>query len=279
MRLGAFEIDVVSDGTFALDGGAMFGVVPRVLWERQAPADQLHRVRLGLNCLLVRTGSDTLLIDTGIGEKWDERSRSRYAIAHETTVFDELAKLGVGPNEITIVLNTHLHFDHAGTNTVRRDGDVRPAFPNARYVVQRGEFEHATGPHERDRASYNAADFQPLAATRQIDLIDGDARISTGISALKLPGHNRDHQCVKIESGGETVFVLADLIPTTAHLPPAWVMGYDLFPTETVDQKKRLLPQAVSEGWICHFYHDPTTPLARLYERDGKVAAQSITDE
>src|SRR5262249_22414011 len=183
---------------FALDGGAMFGVVPRVVWERQLAADAQHRVRLGLNCLLVRTAKDNILIDTGIGAKWDERSRSRYGIAHETTLLDELAKHHLAAEDIPIVINTHLHFDHAGTNTTERQGRIVPTFPRARYVAQRGEFEHANRPHERDRASYVTADFEPVFEAGQLELVDGDAEITAGVSVLKVSGHNRDMQCVKI---------------------------------------------------------------------------------
>jgi glyoxylase-like metal-dependent hydrolase (beta-lactamase superfamily II) len=276
MRLGSFELQMVSDGTFALDGGAMFGVVPRVLWERQLAADAQHRVRLGLNCLLIRTVSDNILVDTGIGAKWDERSRSRYGIAHETTLLDELARHQLSAEDITIIINTHLHFDHAGTNTIEQEGRVVPTFPRARYIAQRGEFEHACQPHERDRASYSQADFAPVFEAGQFELVDGDVEIVPGISVIKVSGHNRDLQCVKIESEGETAFAFADLIPTTAHLPAAWVMGYDLYPLEAVEQKKRLVPQAVREGWLCHFYHDPRTPLAYLRERDGKIIFERL---
>jgi glyoxylase-like metal-dependent hydrolase (beta-lactamase superfamily II) len=276
MRLGSFELEIVSDGTIALDGGAMFGVVPRPLWEKKIQADAEHRVRIGLNCLLIRTPTDNILLDTGIGAKWDARSRSRYGIAHETTLLGELARHHLAAEDITLVINTHLHFDHAGTNTVERDGRVVPTFPRARYKVQRGEFAHAREPHERDRASYVQADFVPVFEAGQLDLIDGDAEIVPGVSVIKVAGHNRDLQCVKIESLGETAFVFADLIPTTAHLPAAWVMGYDLYPLESVEQKKRLAPQAAREGWLCHFYHDPQTPLARLREHDGKITAEAI---
>lgn len=271
MKLGSFEIEVISDGTFALDGGAIFGVVPRVVWERHFQPDANNRVRLGLNCLLVRTGRENVLIDTGIGPKWDARSNARYGIAHETDLSSELQKRGLAPEDIDIVINTHLHFDHAGTNTICRDGQIVPAFPRARYIAQRGEFEHATNPHERDRASYSFDDYKPVMEAGQFDFVDGDAQVVPGITAVKVAGHNRDLQCVKIESGGETAFVFADLIPTTAHVPPAWVMGFDLYPVDTLEQKKRLIPQAISENWVCHFYHDPHTPLARLRERDGKV--------
>ncbi|MGA9773433.1 MAG: MBL fold metallo-hydrolase [Blastocatellia bacterium] len=271
MKLGAFEIKIISDGTFALDGGAIFGVVPRVVWERHFQPDASNRVRLGLNCLLVRTGRENILIDTGIGSKWDARSNARYGIAHETNIAGELQKHGLATEDIDLVINTHLHFDHAGTNTVVRDGRLVPAFPRARYIAQRGEFEHATGPHERDRASYSPDDYEPVMKAGQFDFVDGDSEIVPGITAVKVAGHNRDLQCVKIESEGDTAFVFADLIPTTAHVPPAWVMGFDLYPVDTLEQKKRLIPQAISENWVCHFYHDPNTPLARLRERDGKV--------
>ncbi|MFL6213998.1 MAG: MBL fold metallo-hydrolase [Blastocatellia bacterium] len=269
-------MEIVSDGTFALDGGAMFGVVPRVVWEQKLSADAQHRVRLGLNCLLIRAEGENILVDTGIGAKWDDRSRSRYGIAHETTLLDELARHQLAAEDITLVINTHLHFDHAGTNTVERDGRVVPTFPRARYIAQRGEFEHALEPHERDRASYLQADFAPVFAVGQLELIDGDAEIAPGVSVIKVAGHNRDLQCVKIESEGKTAFAFADLVPTTAHLPAAWVMGYDLYPTESVEQKNRFVPQAAREGWLCHFYHDPQTPLAYLRERDGKISVERL---
>jgi glyoxylase-like metal-dependent hydrolase (beta-lactamase superfamily II) len=279
MRLGSFEIDVISDGTFALDGGAMFGVVPRVMWERRFEPDQQNRVRLGLNCLLVSTGRERVLIDTGIGQKWDARLRDRFAIAHEKDLVSGLRARGVAPEDVDVVINTHLHFDHAGTNTVERDGRVVPTFPRARYVAQRGEFQHATAPHERDRASYSAQDFEPVAEAGQMYLIDGDEEVVGGVRVLKVPGHNRDHQCVRVDSGGETLFVFADTLPTTAHVSPAWVMSYDLYPVEAVEQKKRLTRQAVDEDWVCLFYHDPVIPLGRLRERDGQMVVEAITTQ
>jgi glyoxylase-like metal-dependent hydrolase (beta-lactamase superfamily II) len=271
MKLGSFEIDVISDGTFALDGGALFSVVPRVVWERYFEPDEQNRIRIGLNALLVRTGRENVLVDTGIGYKWDARALDRYSIRHETDILAELSLLGLAPEDIDIVINTHLHFDHAGTNTVERDGEVVPTFPRARYVVQRGEFEHALAPHERDRASYNPKDIKPVSDAGQIELVDGDQEVVAGIRVIKVAGHNRDLQCVRVDSGGETAFVFADLLPTTAHVPPAWVMSYDLYPVETLEQKKRLVPQAINEGWVCVFEHDPRTPLGRLREQNGKV--------
>jgi glyoxylase-like metal-dependent hydrolase (beta-lactamase superfamily II) len=276
MRLGAFEIEIVSDGTFALDGGAMFSVVPRVVWERYFEPDEQNRIRIGLNALLVRTGRENVLVDTGIGFKWDARSLDRYSIRHETDIVSELLRLGLQPEDIDIVINTHLHFDHAGTNTIERDGQIVPTFPRARYIVQRGEFEHALSPHERDRASYNPQDIKPVSDAGQLDLVDGDQEITEGIRVIKVAGHNRDLQCVRIDSNGETAFVFADLLPTTAHVPPAWVMSYDLYPVETLEQKKRLVPQAISEEWVCVFEHDPRTPLGRLREQNGKVIVEKV---
>lgn len=276
MKLGAFEIDVISDGTFALDGGAIFSVVPRLLWQRYFEPDEANRIRLGLNALLVCTGRENVLIDTGIGQKWDSRMRERYGIAHETDILSELAKRDLVPDDINVVINTHLHFDHAGTNTLERDGRAVPTFPLARYIVQRGEFEHASSPHERDRASYIRDDFVPVAEADQFDLIDGEAEIVEGIRVIKVAGHNRDLQCVRIDSEGETAFIFADLLPTTAHVQPAWVMSYDLYPVETLEQKKRLIPQAIEEEWICVFEHDPHVPMGRIREQDGKIIVEPV---
>jgi glyoxylase-like metal-dependent hydrolase (beta-lactamase superfamily II) len=277
MRLGSFDIEVISDGTFALDGGALFSVVPRLVWQRYFQPDEQNRIRIGLNALLVRTGRENVLVDTGIGRKWDAESRDRYAIAHETDILTELGACGLKAEEIDIVINTHLHFDHAGTNTVERDGRVVPAFPRARYVVQRGEFEHALAPHERDRASYRRADFEPVAQAGQLDMVDGDREIVPGVRVMKVGGHNQNLQCVRIDSQGETAFVFADLLPTTAHVSPAWVMSFDLYPVETMERKKQLVPQAIKENWVCVFEHDPRTPLGRLRERDGKIAVEPIS--
>ncbi|HKY05128.1 MAG TPA: MBL fold metallo-hydrolase [Blastocatellia bacterium] len=277
MRLGSFEIEVISDGTFALDGGSMFSVVPRVMWERYFEPDSHNRIRLGLNCLLVRTGRENILVDTGIGRKWDSQFRERYEIKDEAGLLGGLRARGLEPSEIDIVINTHLHFDHAGTNTVEVDGQVVPTFPRARYVVQRGEYEHASAPHERDRASYVARDFEPVAEAGQFDLVEGDAEIVKGVEVIKLPGHNRNHQCVKITSCDQTAFVFADLLPTTAHLPAAWVMSFDLYPVEVLEHKKRLIPQAVRENWAALFYHDPRTALGYLRESNGRVSVEKIS--
>jgi len=278
MHLGNFQIDIVSDGSLWLDGGAMFGVVPRVMWEKVCPPDDSNRVRLGLNCVLARTGEKNILIDTGVGTKWTEKQRAIYNITHETTIIDSLARLGLAPEDIDIVVNSHLHFDHCGANTTIRDGRIEPTFPNARYLVQRGEYEHACSPNERDRASYLKENWEPLLEAGQLEFIDGDCEIAPGVFLEVVPGHNKNMMCARIESGGETVFCFFDLVPMTHHLALPWIMAYDLTPVETLEQKKRLIPQAIRERWLCIFYHDHRMPVARVIEEDGKVKAVSITN-
>ncbi|MEW6731183.1 MAG: MBL fold metallo-hydrolase [Acidobacteriota bacterium] len=278
MKLGNFQLEIVSDGNLRLDGGAMFGVVPRVVWEKVAEPDEKNRILVGLNCLLIRTDSENILIDTGVGDKWGAREREIYGISHPPTVLSSLAALGLTAQDISIVINTHLHFDHAGGNTQLGEDKQQalPTFPQARYYVQRSEYEHACSPHERDRASYLAEDWQPLVASKQLQLIEGDQEIVPGVRVFRVPGHNLDTQLVRIDSQGETAVFFADIVPTTAHLPLAWVMGYDLYPVELIEQKKRLIPQAAQQGWICIFEHDAQIPMGRIIESTGKYRAVSV---
>ena len=289
MLLGDYRIEIIPDTEFRLDGGAMFGVVPRVLWEKVCPPDQYNRIKLNMNCLFVETPKEKILVETGIGEKWTEKQIVNYGIFRSRPFAETLfEKTGCRPEDITIVVNTHLHFDHAGGNTVlegeTRSGgeeeteDRRPIaqFPNARYFISRNEFEHAENPHERDRASYLKENWQPLVKSGQIELKPDEYEVVEGLTIQKIRGHSETMQTVCLRRGGCTLYGFADLIPTTAHLPMAWIMGYDLYPTETLEAKKRLIPQAIEENWICLFYHDFTTPLCRLTERDGKVQAVSI---
>jgi len=277
--LGDFQLSIISDGTFRLDGGAIFGVVPRVLWERFAPPDEQNRVRLGLNTLLVRAGRENVLIDTGIGDKWEERDRQMYAIAHETTLIASLARRGLSPEDIDVVINTHWHFDHCGWNTRYVDGRLVPTFSRARYVVQRGEYEHATHPHERDRASYRPENWQGLEQLGQLELIEGNREILPGIEVMKLIGHNRDFQCVFVRSRGETAVFWSDLVPMTPHVQFPWIMAFDLYPEQTLMHKKRLIPQAAREGWLCVFHHDPEMPVGKIVEEDGKYIVRLQTSD
>ena len=271
MQFGEFQLDAISDGTMRLDGGAMFGVVPKVVWERIIKPDEKNRILIGLNCLLVRTGTENILIDTGIGEKWSEPQQAIYAITHPPTIRTSLAALGLQPSDITIVINTHLHFDHAGGNTCfNAAGELVPTFPQAKYYVQKNEFAHAQQPHERDRASYLVENWQPLVATNQLILIEGEQEIVPGVTVFPVPGHNLDTQLVKVETGTKKAVFFADIIPTTAHLPFAWVMGYDLYPVELLAQKKRLIPQAAQEEWLCIFEHDSQMPWGRIIYQDNR---------
>jgi glyoxylase-like metal-dependent hydrolase (beta-lactamase superfamily II) len=274
MKLGDFELTVFSDGTFALDGGQMFGVVPKPLWEKKLPADARNRVRLALTCLLVGTGKHNILIETGIGNKFDHKFVDIYDIEKSTTLPADLKKAGLRPEDIDIVINTHLHFDHCGWNTRREGGKVIPTFPRARYFVQAGEWEHASHPTERDRASYVSEFFRP--AETQTELLEGNEEIIPGVRVEVFPGHTRDLQCVWIESEGQQACFVSDLIPTRAHLPRAWITSFDLYPLETLANKQRLLPQLVEQETLVIFPHDLEVPWAKLAEQDGRIVAWAV---
>jgi glyoxylase-like metal-dependent hydrolase (beta-lactamase superfamily II) len=272
MQFGDYRVEVIPDTVFHLDGGAMFGVVPRTLWERQAAPDERNRVALNANCLYIEAGSERILVDTGLGDKWTAAEADRFGIGRQRTLAEALRNLaGITADDVTIVVNTHLHFDHAGGNTEHDDeGALRPAFSRARYFVSRREFEHAQTPSERDRASYLSDNWTPLASSGQLELKDDDYEIVPGLTMETVPGHSRTMQCLRLDRGGRVLFGFADLLPTVSHLPLAWVMGYDLYPAETVESKKRLLRDAAAHDWICHFYHDAERPLGRVREQNGK---------
>jgi len=272
MEFGDYRIEVVPDTEFRLDGGAMFGVVPRNLWSRVCPPDDQNRIRLNMNCLFVEAGRERVLIDTGIGDKWSDKHCSMYGINRKRSFDESLRAIaGFTAADITMVVNTHLHFDHAGGNT-RWDsaGKAVPSFPNARYFVSRAEFEHAEAPTERDRASYLPDNWRPLQESGQLHLTESDFEVVPGLTMETHAGHNRSMQCPRLVRGRQTLFGFADLVPMRAHVPFAWIMSYDLYPAETLEAKKKLLPQAANEGWTCLFYHDPDEPLARLSEENGK---------
>jgi glyoxylase-like metal-dependent hydrolase (beta-lactamase superfamily II) len=280
MQFGDYRVEVVPDAEFRLDGGAMFGVVPRALWQRVAPPDEENRIRLNTNCLFVEACGERVLVETGMGDKWSPRRAEMYGVRRGRTLGESLfARTGCRPEDVTIVVNTHLHFDHAGGNTtLDAEGRAVPAFPNARYFVSRAEYEHAESPHERDRASYLPENWRPLVESGQLEPQPADYEVVPGLRLETVPGHSRTMQCVRLERGGRTLYGFADLVPTRAHVPLAWVMGYDLFPVETLEAKRRLLPQAAREGWLCLFYHDPDVPLARLVADDGKLRAVGFED-
>jgi glyoxylase-like metal-dependent hydrolase (beta-lactamase superfamily II) len=274
VKLGAFEMAILSDGSFLLDGGQMFGVVPKVMWERRLAADARNRVRLGLNCLLVKAGGKNLIVETGIGDKFDAKFADIYGVEHPTTLPEELARRGLKLADIDLVISTHLHFDHCGWNVRREGSKLVPAFPRARYFVQRGEWEHALAPTQRDRASYIEDFFR--AAEPQTEFLDGDAEILPGVHVEVMPGHTRHMQCVEIASEGEKAYFISDLVPMSAHLPAPWVMSFDLYPLETLANKQRLLPRLQAEGVLVVFPHDAQTPCVRLAEKGGKLVAEPV---
>ena len=275
MQLGDYRVEIVPDTEFRLDGGAMFGVVPRNLWSKVCPPDDHNRIRMNMNCVFIEAGSERILIETGIGEKFSDKQTLMYGITRERPLADSLRAIaGVGPEAITIVINTHLHFDHAGGNTaLDGDGKLSPAFPNARYFVSRAEFEHGEQPTERDRASYLPENWQPVKENGQLELKAADYEVVPGLRMETHAGHNRTMQCWRLEQDGRTIFGFADLVPMRAHVSFPWIMGYDLYPVETLAAKKTLLPRAAHEGWLCLFYHDPDMPLCRLAEENGKLRA------
>ncbi len=276
MRLGDLEFHLLNDGTFRLDGGAMFGVIPRPMWEKKSAPDDRNRVRLAMNSLLIRSGGKWILVETGAGDKWDAKLKDIYAFEGTPRLLDRLVADGVGPDKIDIVVNTHLHFDHCGWNTRVVNGKATPTFPNARYVVQRGELDHAKRPTERDRASYIGDNFLPVEAAQQWWLLEGDREIAPGVELIRVPGHTRDMQCVRLSGGGKTAFFFADLVPTTAHLPFPWIMGFDLYPLTTLENKKKWVPEVAREGWLALFGHDPQVPAAYLRERDGRFEPEPV---
>lgn len=281
LRLGELTIRLTGDGTFGLDGGAMFGVVPKPLWERAKPADERNRIEMATNCPLIERGDDLVLIDTGLGGKGDEKFRRLFAADPDReTLPESIRRAGYEPGDVTHVLLSHLHFDHSGWNTREEAGGLVPTFPNARYWIERGEAEHARSPNPRDRASYDPRNLEPLFEAGVVELFDDRAEPVPGVRAVKAPGHNRD-MCVVLldgggEDGGKAVF-LADLVPTRAHVPTPWVMGYDLYPVTTMENKELWLGRAHREGWLCIFEHEADRPLARLREiKPGRYEAVPV---
>jgi len=272
-HLGEFELTVCTDGTYKLDGGAMFGVVPKPLWEKRAAADEQNRILLGLNTVVVRTGRQTVLIETGIGNK--QSAKMRAIQCNQELLPQSLAAAGVRPEEVDVVINSHLHFDHCGWNTtLLADGSVTPTFPNARYFAHLGEVEHGHLQLDRDRVSYLSPNYDPLIGSGQMTLLDNDGirarpEICPGISVEIFPGHTAHLMAIHIESkapGGavQHACYVSDLVPTIAHLDPTWVMGYDLDPVETIAQRKRFYRRAIPENWLVLFTHDHETPMARI---------------
>ncbi len=278
MILGDFEILMLSDGQFRLDGGAMFGVVPKVLWQRTDPPDEMNRILMGLNCLLIKSGEERILVDTGIGSLHDEKFASMFQIDQSAGgLLDNLAAAGHKPAEITRVILTHLHFDHSGGNCTRGDdGELRPTFAHATYYFQNGEFDYARQPDPRSKASYLSKNWDAVERAGQLRILDGDSEILPGLSVEITGGHTEFHQIVKIQSGGKTACFLADLVPTSSHLKTPYVMGYDLFPKQTMEKKASVLKKALAEEWLLLFEHDARVAAGYLREQDGKMKLESV---
>jgi len=273
--LGDFELSIFSDGTYFLDGGAFFGVVPKVMWEKRVQADEKNRVTTGLNSLLVRTGEKNILVETGIGNKLSEKQVKIYG--NTPQLLDNLAAGGIAPDDIDIVINSHLHFDHCGWNTIRRGDQIVPAFPRAKYYAPAGEYEHGCLQLERDRVSYLDENYGPLIRSGQMTLLRGDDEIVPGVSVRVLPGHTAHMQAVIVESDGRRACYISDLIPTTYHLDVTWVMAFDLFPLDTIANRQRVYQEAIPQKWLMVFTHDPQTPWAFVEKTDeGKLVARAI---
>ena len=307
MALGDFELTIFSDGTYPLDGGAFFGVIPRVMWSKRVTADEQNFVRAGLNSLLIRTGKETVLVETGMGNKLSERMAKIYG--QPAQLLTNLVAGRVQPEDVDVVINTHLHFDHCGWNTVRKDGKVVPTFPRAKYYAPEGEWQYARKPSERDAISYISDNYDPLVASGQMTLLKGGEEIVPGISVKKFPGHTASMMAVIIrgchpeeplgdEGAGRaaprpsasredntrgsgayphTACYISDLIPTTAHIDLAWGMGFDLYPLQTIESKKEYYEQSIAEKWLTVFTHDPKTPWACVEKDDvGRMLARGM---
>ncbi len=263
--LGDFEISLIRPETYWWDGGAFFGVVPKTLWSRRVEADDLNRIPAGFNSYLIRTGGHTVLIETGGGDKMDARARERMKLPAEPVALAEAAAdRGFDPESIDIVINSHLHWDHCGGNTVLSNGGAKPAFPRARYFAPRGEWEHAHERLARDGVSYIDANYDPLVESGRMSLVDGGQEVVPGVWMRRAPGHNRDMTVVTAESGGKTFCFLSDMAPLAAHLQPTWIAAFDLYPLQAIETKIRWLTAAAEGGWLCGFAHDVDHDFVRI---------------
>jgi glyoxylase-like metal-dependent hydrolase (beta-lactamase superfamily II) len=274
-ELGDFRIHALEAGLQWLDGGAMFGVVPKPLWEKRIPADERNRIPLALRCLLVETADELVLVETGIGNKESAKFRDIYGVGvaplpgsrDPDRLQNAVRAAGFSPEDVTVVVNTHLHFDHAGGNTFRdAEGEVRISFPRARYFVQKGEWEYAHRANERTRASYFDHNYHPLRAAGVLTLQEGEGEVVPGISVVLTPGHTPHHQSVLVRSAGQTACFLGDVVPTFSHLSLPWIMGYDVEPLVTLESKRALLARAEEEEWLLVSTHDPVRPWGSLVE-------------
>jgi len=277
ISLGKFEIYGLRDGFFFLDGGAMFGVVPKTLWEKKFPADKKNRIKLALNSILIKTAKELILVETGIGGDLNPKFYDYYSVERKPGLVLSLEKLGYQAEDIDLVVNTHLHFDHCGGNTSKNEkGEDAPTFPKARYIIQKGEWEDALHPSERDKASYLEQNFLPLKKHGLLQLVDGNKEISEGVEVIVVPGHTSRHQCLKVSTGGKVFFFLGDLVPTSAHVGLSYIMSYDLFPQQTLENKREYFEQAIEEDWILAFNHDPEHFFGKVKKVNNKYTFETL---
>ena len=275
IRLGSFDLTIVSDGTYFLDGGNFFGIVPKALWQKRAQPDELNRLVVGLNSVLLRAAGKTVLIETGIGNKLSEKMARNFS--PQARLLENLRAAEYEPEQVDVVINSHLHFDHCGWNTVRDgSGRVVPTFPNATYYAPRGEWEVGKLQRERDAVSYISDNYDPLINSEQMKLLEGGETILPGISVENYPGHTRSMMAIHMESEGKHACYISDLIPTTNHLDLTWGMSFDLYPLETIEQKKRFYARAIPGKWLVIFTHDPKVPVAYLERTpEGRMTFKS----
>ena len=279
MQIGKVEAHVLSDGTLKMDGGMCFGIIPKVLWEKVAPPDELNRILLGLNSLFLRSDGKNILIETGLGAKMSPRQEEVFGLSRDTNLLKGLAALGVQPEDITIVINTHLHLDHCGWNTMEKDGRLVPTFPNAEYWIQRSEWEAAAHPNERTRGVYRADDFAPLQEYGLVRLVDGDTRVTSEVRCVFTPGHTEAHQAVGIESAGQTALVTGDLAHHPVHLERLnWASAFDVLPLVALETKRKFVEYALKSGTLIILTHDAFPALGYLRAADGRTKYERASE-
>lgn len=274
MKIGQYEIFAIECERFALDGGAMFGTVPKVLWEKTNPADEKNRIDMSARAMLIKGNGKNILVDTGMGQKWDEKSKGMYKIS-ESFLEQNLAKANITPDDITDVILTHLHFDHAGGAVKNVDGKLVPTFKNATYYVQEANYKWAMNPNARERVSYMKENFIPLLEANVLKFVDGEIELFPDIHLIISNAHTHAQQLVRVKGDDKSICYCGDLIPTATHIPLPWVMGYDLYPLEIMNEKKKLLEQAVDENWVLFFEHDPYADAADLVKGEKGISKKS----
>jgi len=264
MQIGKYKLSIIESGNFRLDGGAMFGIIPKVLWQKTNPPDEVNRIKLSTRHLVLQNESKKIIIDTGMGEKWDEKFKSIYAIDESASMNFALKSIGLKPDDITDVILTHLHFDHTGGSTIQNNGKLEPAFPNAKYYVQKQNYDWAVNPSDRDKGSYIQENFFPLFEKEVLNFINGNEQFDDEIDFIVINGHTFGQQMVKISNGNNTFLFCSDLMPFVSHIPLPYIMGYDLQPLVTLEEKKKILKQALDENWKLFFGHDPEIAFATI---------------